>query len=274
MKKYVVLISCIAVMLGLVGCSGASSSGKVSIVGSTTVAVPVEKLANTYQQNNPGKIVEVQGVGSSAGIKAAHEKTAAIGMASRELKESEKQYGLKEIPIAYDGIAVAVHPSNGIKSLSMEEVKDIYEGRITHWSEVGGIDEAIIVITREAGSGTRSAFEEIVGLQEDRDGKTVSTIAQTALVAEGNGTVKATVASKENGIGFISLGTVDETIKPLAINGVDATTEAVLQGSYPISRRLLILTQPTIEKETQAFIDFVLSKEGQSIVSENYIPVN
>lgn len=282
-NKWVLKVSTLLLTSLIVTACGTTSTGttdelqtttKISVVGSTTVTVPMELLANTYQEKNPNIVIEVQGVGSSAGVKAAHEKTADIGMASREIKESEKTYGLKEIPIAHDGIAVVIHPSNNARDLTMEQVKGIYEGTITNWKEVGGADRPIIVVTREAGAGTRGAFEEIVGLHEDRNGKDVSTITPIALVGEGNGTIKATVASKKDSIGFISLGTVDETVKALSIEGVPATAETVLEGEYPISRRLLILTQPEQSEKVSDFITFILGEEGQDIVSEHYIPVS
>ncbi|OON97077.1 MAG: phosphate-binding protein [Epulopiscium sp. Nele67-Bin005] len=265
----------------LVGC-GSSDSGSgggsgttvISTVGSTTVATPMEVLADAYMAKNSSVVVEVQGVGSSSGIKAAYDGSADMGMASRTLKEEEKTWGLTETTIALDAIAVCVNPANSVTTLTFDQLKGIYEGDITNWSEVGGPNEQIIVVTREDGSGTRGAFEELVGLQEDRDGNTISTIAATALVQQGNGAVQSTVASREYAIGYMSLGNIDSTVKPLAVDGVEPTVAAALAGTYKISRPLLVLTSDSANDVTKDFLSFILSAEGQEIVGQSFIPVN
>lgn len=246
------------------------SSVKISIIGSTTIVEPMEKLVATYKELGNTDNIEVQGNGSSAGIKAAIDGTADIGMASRELSEEEKASGLVETVIAYDGIAVIVNPSNGVSNLTKAQVKDIFEGTITNWSEVGGVDKDIIVVTREAGSGTRGAFEEILKLLDENK---ASTITNTALVSEGTGAVMATVASKEASIGFVSLGYIDDTVKALSVDGVEPTVETVKANEYTISRPLLLVSKPTIKKESQAVIDFIIGDEGQEIMAEKYISV-
>lgn len=256
------------------GTTQTTGSAKIQAVGSTTVAVPMDELVLKYKEKNPEVVIEVQGVGSSAGVKAAHEKTADIGMVSREIKESEKEYGLTETVIAYDGIAIVLNPANGVEDLTAEQVKGIFEGTITNWSEVGGADENIIVVTREDGSGTRSAFEEILGLQKEIGDKKVSSITQSALVAEGNGTIKATVASKAGAVGYVSLGFIDETVKAISVDGVIPTPESVKASEYSVSRPLLILTQPDAPAHVEEYVAFILGAEGQEVVSEKYIPVN
>ena len=246
------------------------NSTKIAIVGSTTIAEPMEKLVAAYKETGNTDDIEVQGNGSSAGIKAAIDGTADIGMSSRELSEEEKASGLVETVIAYDGIAVVVNPANAETGLTQEEVKGIFEGTITNWSEVGGADQDIIVVTREAGSGTRSAFEEIVGLLDEAK---ASTITDTALVSDGTGAVMATVASKEAAIGFISLGYMDDTVKALEIDGVAPTTESVKSGEYKISRPLLLVATPSVKPEAQAVIDFITADAGQEIMSEKYISI-
>ncbi|MGL4736572.1 MAG: phosphate ABC transporter substrate-binding protein [Cellulosilyticaceae bacterium] len=266
-KKLIVAMSILALGLTtLTGCAGSSASGssKISIVGSTTVAAPMEQLADAYAETNPDQVIEVQGVGSSAGIKAAYDKTADIGMASRELKEEEKAWGLTETVIAYDGIVTVTNPNNPITGLTTEQVKGIFDGTITNWNEVGGNDEQIIVVTREDGSGTRAAFEEILDLK----------IAPTAIVADGNGAVKASVASKAGAIGYVSLGYIDDTVKADALDGVEPTVETVKSGDYKISRPLLIVNNPEISESTKTFIDYILGAEGQAILAEKYIPLN
>ena len=251
----------------------AASSSKVVAVGSTTVAVPMEELANKYKEIKPDVVVEIQGVGSSAGIKAITDGTADMGMLSRELKESEQSDNIEVTTIAHDGIAIVLNPANGVENLTSEQVKGIFEGQITNWSEVGGNDEPIVVVTREDGSGTRSAFEEILGLQQEIEGKKVSSIAQTALVAEGNGTIKATVASKSGAIGFVSLGFIDDTVKAVSVDGVMPTVETVKSGEYSVSRPLLVVTDTESTQTTQDFLTFILGDEGQEIISEKYISV-
>ena len=243
---------------------------KISIVGSTTITEPMEKLVEAYKKSGCPDKIEVQGNGSSAGIKATIDGTADIGMASRELSEEEKGAGLVETVIAYDGIAVIVNPKNGITGLTKVQIKDIFEGKITNWSEVGGIDQDIIVVTREAGSGTRSAFEEILKLLDENK---ASTIVGTALVSEGTGAVMATVATKEASIGFVSEGYLDDSIKSLAIDGVECTVDNVKSGSYIISRPLILVTKPDVKTQAQQIIDYIVGDEGQKIMSEKYISI-
>ena len=272
MKIKALALGLIVGTMALAGCGGSGSEGggKISVVGSTTVAEPMEKLAGEYKAKVADANIEVQGNGSSAGIKAASDGTAQLGMSSRELSEEEKGLGLTETVIAHDGIAVVVNTVNGVSDLSKAQIKDIYEGKIANWSEVGGNDAPIVVVTREAGSGTRGAFEEILGLVSS-DG--ASTIAPTALVGEGTGSIMATVASKENAIGYISLGYMDETVKPVSIEGVIPTNEAVSKGEYTISRPLLLLSSDKTTEEAKAFVDYIMGEEGQSIMGENYIAV-
>ncbi len=256
--------------MAFTGCGSSSSSQKVSVVGSTTVAEPMEKLGEKYKEVKPEVEIEVQGNGSSAGIKAVSDGTADVGMSSRELSDSEQSLGLKETVIAHDGIAIVVNPANGISDLTLEQVKDIYEGKITNWSQVGGINQDIIVVTREAGSGTRSALEEIVGLQ---DADKASTITDTALVSEGTGSIMATVASKEAAIGYISLGYMNDTVKGLSIDGVVPSAETVKSGEYKISRPLLLLTKESTNENTTDFLNFIVGTEGQEIIAEKYISI-
>ena len=274
MKKKLLL--CIAgVMIGtmaLTGCGSSNSKGpKVSIVGSTTVSEPMEQLAEKYKETVPDANIEVQGNGSSAGIKAVADGTADMGMSSRELSEEEKRLGLTETVIAHDAIAVVVNTTNEVTNLTKEQIKDIYEGKITNWSQVGGKDENIIVVTREAGSGTRGAFEELLGLLTTDK---ASTIIDRALVSEGTGSIMATVASKENAIGYISLGYRNETVKLVEVDGVMPSAETVLANEYMISRPLLLLTSNNTSDEAKALLDYIVGAEGQSVIAEKYIPIN
>ncbi len=281
----IIIVGILTLAIGvavLVGCSrertvkSMNSNGhtkKISIVGSTTVAVPMELLIEKYKDINKDVTIELQGIGSSAGIKAVSDEIANIGMSSRNLKEEEKTKELTETIIAYDGIALVVHPSNKVSNLTKDQIKDIFEGNITNWKEVGGENKEIIVITREYGSGTRDAFEELMKLQEEKDDKKMSTIAPSALVAEGTGTILATVSSKTGSIGFVSLGFVSDTVKILSIDGIKPTTQTVVDGSFPISRPLLLITKKDGDNASKEFINFILTEEGQKIMSSQYIPV-
>lgn len=250
-----------------------TAGGKVVAVGSTTVAVPMEGIAEKYKEVTPEVVVEVQGVGSSAGVKAVADGTADIGMVSRELKDNEQNEDFVITTMAYDGIAIVVNPANGVTDLTAAQVKDIFEGTVTNWSQVGGAGQPIIVVSREDGSGTRSAFEELLKLEKEIEGKKVSSMSQAALIAEGNGTMKATVASKEGAVGFVSLGFIDDTVKGVSIDGVQPTVESVKDGSYSISRPLLLVTHKDANNQVTTFVDYILSDAGQEIVSEKYIPV-
>lgn len=245
--------------------SGGSLKGTINIIGSTSVQPLAQELADAFEKIESGIQIDIQSVGSTAGVKAANDGTADIGTSSRDLKSEEKEWGLTEHVIAMDGIAIAVHPSNPVTDLTTEQAAKIFKGEISNWSEVGGENKEIIVVSREAGSGTRGAFEEILGIENE--------LSDTALIAEGNGAVKQNIATKEAAIGYVSLGYIDESIKPLKIDGVEATVETIKANEYPVARPFLMLTKGELEPEVQAFIDFIMSSEGQEIVGNSYIPV-
>ncbi len=252
-----------------------SLSGKIMIVGSTSVQPLAEKLADEFNKEHPDLRIDIQGVGSTAGVKAANDGTCDIGTASRALKSEEESWGLTENIIALDGIAVVVNPANKVQDLQNEDVLKIFTGEINNWKDLGGEDKEIIVVSREAGSGTRGAFEELMKLEKKVEGKTVSLVVDNALIAEGNGAVLANVAGKESSIGYMSLGMVDESkVKKVKINGVEATVQNIKSQSYPIARPFLMLTKDEPTQETQAFLEFILSNGGQKVVAEDYIPVN
>ncbi|MBN2897870.1 MAG: phosphate ABC transporter substrate-binding protein PstS family protein [Clostridia bacterium] len=248
--------------------------GHVNVVGSTSVTPVAQEIAEAFMAKEPGVKVDVQGVGSSAGVKAASDGSADIGMASRNLKEGEKEWGLTEHVLAFDGIAVVVNPANGVGELTADQATAIFKGEITNWKDVGGADQEILVISREAGSGTRGAFEELLDLEaENAEGKTISAVKKDALVAEGNGAVKANVAKKEYAIGYLSLSYVDETVKGVSIDGVAPSVDAIVAGEYNVSRPFLLLTKGELSPAAQAYMDFAFSEEGQAIVAEKLIPV-
>ncbi len=252
-----------------------SLSGKVMIVGSTSVQPLAEELADEFNKQHPDLRIDIQGVGSTAGVKSVNDGTCDIGTASRALKSEEESWGLTETVIAMDGIAVIVNPANKVQDLQNEDVLKIFTGEINNWKDLGGEDKEIIVVSREAGSGTRGAFEELMKLEKKEGDKTVSLVVDNALIAEGNGAVLANVAGKESAIGYMSLGMVDESkVKKANINGVEATVQNIQNQSYPIARPFLMLTKGEPTQETKAFLDFILSNEGQEVVAKDYIPVN
>ena len=255
----------IALVLLITGCRGQSGHKGVIVAGSTSVQPYAEILAEEYASLYPGRIVDVQGGGSSAGIAAAESHTADIGMSSRGLKEKESH--LWSVEIAKDGLAIIVHPSNPVEDLTIDQIREIYTGKITNWSEVGGSDSNIHLIAREAGSGTRSAFMELVMDKE--------LITPKSIIQSSNGAIKLLVTGDINAIGFISLGLVDDDVKALKLGGVPATTENVINHSYSLFRPFLYVCNGEPTGEVNDFINFTLSPEGQrSLALEGLIPVH
>jgi phosphate transport system substrate-binding protein len=249
------LIPCLLAVPLLISC--ARSSGGLIIAGSTSVQPFAEILSEEFMRENPGINIDVQGGGSAAGILAAQSGTADIGMSSRALEGDETR--LWSVEIARDGLAIIIHPNNPISSLTTEQVRDIYSGKIEDWSLLGGLKSQIHVFTREEGSGTRASFENMIM------GKTP--IMARALVQDSNGAVRQLVGDDPASIGYISLGLVDITVKALELNGVTATREHVLDGSYGLSRPFLFVTISEPVGLSKQFIDFTLSEKGESILN-------
>lgn len=238
----------------------ADGSGEtVAISGSTSVGPLAEKLAAKYE-TDVNVNIEVNQIGSSAGIANAMNGVSDIGMSSRDLKEEEKA-AVEEVIIAYDGIVVVTHPSNPVNDLTMEQVKQIFTGEVTNWKELGGKDLEIVVVSREDGSGSRDAFQEIVGYESGQ-------LIRNAIVASGNGNIKTTVATNKHAVGFISFEYIDETVSTLNINGVEPTADNVLNNSYALARPFLFVHQDGLHEAGEQFIDFILSSDGQDIVEE------
>jgi phosphate transport system substrate-binding protein len=246
-------------------------SGQLQLAGSTTVQPLAEVLAEEFMSMYPDVTIEVQGGGSSVGVTSAGEGTVAIGNASRNIKDSEFETfpDLKVFTIAFDGIAVVTNPDLELPSLSIDQVKAIFAGEITNFSEVGGPDAEIVVVSREEGSGTRAAFEELVMETGDEE----AVISENALLQQSNGQVRTTVSTTPNAIGYLSFGFLDESINTVAIDGVEPSVANVKNGSYPIFRPLNMLTNGEPQGLAKAFIDFILSADGQAIVAEEYITV-
>ena len=259
-----------AIVAMLSGCANNSESDKqnsnsshstIPISGSTSVGPLAEKLAAKYKEQDNAKI-EINQIGSSAGITNAMNGVSEIGMSSRDLKEEEKANDLQEVVIAYDGIVVVTHPSNKVKNLTLDQVKQIFTGKVTNWSEVGGDDMEIVVVSREDGSGSRDAFQEIVGYGSGE-------LIKNSIIASGNGNIKTTVANNKHAVGFISFEYIDDSISTMKIDGVEATAENVLQKKYSLSRPFLfVYKEESLTGAGQKFIDFILSEEGQKIAAE------
>ncbi|MEW6457673.1 MAG: phosphate ABC transporter substrate-binding protein [Bacillota bacterium] len=245
--------------------AGTELQGSITIAGSTSVQPVSEELAKAFMTKHPKVTVSVQGGGSSQGIKAAIDGIADIGASSRKLKDDEAAQ-VHQTLICSDGIAVIIHPSNEVSGLTLEQVKKIYAGEITNWKEVGGRDKAIAVVTREEGSGTRGAFEEIVMGKEAK-------IWARAIVQPSSGGVKAAVAGNPDAIGYTSLGYLDDSVKTVEVDGVAPTAENIRNGSYKISRPFLYLTRGEPSGPVKEYIDFCLGPEGQEIVAQDYIPL-
>ena len=284
-KKLLVLVVALLVIFAFAGCSTETEDsetendkveaqqptvddnaektleGEVTISGSTSVEKIGKGAALEFEALYPDVTVTYEGIGSSSGIKNANEGTSMIGTASRNLKEEEKSWGMNEVAIAYDGVAVISHPDNSLEGLTMDQVQSIFKGEITNWSQVGGADEEIVVVSRENGSGTRGAFEELVGFEDE--------LTENAIIAEGNGNVQTTVAGNEKAIGYVSFTYINETVKPLLVDGVEPTTENVLSGDYGISRPfLMVYHDENMNEASEEFVNFVLSEDGQMIVED------
>jgi phosphate transport system substrate-binding protein len=272
--RYLLTASLLVATLLVAACGGSTPtgngmSGEITAAGSTTVQPLAEVLGEAFTASHPDVRVTVQGGGSSVGVKSAGEGTVDVGMASRAVKDSELQEfaGLQIYTIARDGIAIVTYLDVPVDDLTKDQVREIFAGQITNWSEVGGPDAPIVVVSREEGSGTRGAFEEMVMGDE-------AVIADTAILQPSNGAVKTTVSTTPDSVGYISFGYLDESVKALAVDGVDATEENAAGGSYPVVRPLNMLTNGEPGELASSWLDFILSADGQAIVvEEGYIAV-
>jgi phosphate transport system substrate-binding protein len=245
-------------------------TGNVQVIGSTSVGPLARTLSDAFTAVNTGVTIDIQEIGSTEGIKAVSDGTADIGTSSRDLKDDEKTLGLTEHVIAYDGIAVVVNPANKVSDLSKDQIAKIFKGEIKNWKEVGGDDKPITVVTREAGSGTRGAFQELLKLEEKQaDGTKKSLISEKALVTDSTGSAKTTVSGNESAIGYVSLGALDNTVKATKVEGIEPTVETVKAKTYPIYRPFLMLTKGEMKPEVKAYIDFIMSADGQKLVVED-----
>lgn len=273
MKKFGALLLACVLSFSLVGCgnndgssdAAASGSGDVSgtvaLNGSTSMEELVNGLKEAIVETYPNLQLEPQFTGSSAGVEAVTNGTADIGDVSRALTDEEKAGGLVENVVAIDGIAVITDTANTATNLTTQQLKDIYTGKITNWSEVGGADQNIVVIGRESGSGTRDAFEEILDIADQ---------CQLAQTLNETGAVAAAVQSTPGAIGYISLDALNDKVKALQLDGVAPSEETVKDGSYTLQRPFVMATKGEISEQSaqvQAVFEFINSDAGQEVIS-------
>ena len=270
MKKIMTTILAGALALSLLaGCGAgggettpqnASLAGTVATDGSTSMEKVIGALGEAFENDHEGVTFTYNPTGSGSGITAVAEGRCDIGLASRALKDEEKARGLKETTLALDGIAVIVHPDNAVKDLDLETVAKIYTGEITNWKELGGSDSEIVLIGREAGSGTRDGFESITGTAE-------KCLYRQELTSTGD--VITSVAGNPAAIGYASLASVKDTVRALSVNGVTPTEDTVKDGSYPVQRPFVLVTKEdkALSAVAQAFFDYATSPEAGEIIS-------
>jgi phosphate transport system substrate-binding protein len=266
MKKLVFIILACAFVFSVV--CFAAPGGSITMAGSTSVQPLAEELAKAYMAKNPEIKIAVQGGGSGAGVKAAIDGTADIGMCSRELNADEGS--LVGTEIAKDGVAIIINKANSLTNVTLEQLQKIYTGSFTQWKQVAGpkgLNTKIVVVNREAGSGTRGAFEELVL------GKLKNT--SNCIVQSSTGAVQQTVAVTKEAIGYISLGSLDlKAVKAITVNGIICNEKNIIAKTYLIQRPFLLLTKSAPSGATKEFIDWILSPDGQKIVAKDYISVS
>ena len=256
MKKLLAIAVCISVAFTLFSCSR-SSHKAVTLAGSTAFQPFAEKLAEHYMAEHKDAHINVQGGGSAVGIQSALSGAANIGMADLPTLPDEAKE-LSSTIVARDGIAVVVNPKNNITNLSIQQVKDVFSGKIANWKELGGLDAEIRVVSREEGSGTRRSFDKLA-LESAK-------LSPKALFQNSNGTIREAVASDPNAISYLSIGIVDNRVRAVSYNGVSPTNENVKKGLYQLARPVYFLTKGEQSEQVKAFIDYVLSKEAQDIL--------
>ncbi len=266
-KTAIMGIASLMLIAGLAGCgktekADAGLSGKIALAGSTSMEKLCEAMSESFMEANPGVTVTVEYTGSSAGVEALINGSTDIGNASRNLKDGEKGKGAVENIVAIDGIAVITDKNNKASDLTKEQLVGIYTGTVTNWKEVGGNDETIVVIGREAGSGTRGAFEELLKIEDK---------CKYAQELDSTGAVLAKVASIPGAIGYISLDAANDTIQKISLNGVAATEENIVAGKYQLSRPFVMATKGEVSQQNElvkAWFEYIRSEEGKKVVSK------
>ena len=269
MKKIISFVLIAVMALSLVACGGNDGlSGKVATDGSTSMQKVIMSLKETFEDENSGVEVTYNPTGSGAGITAVLEGRCDIGLSSRNLKDAEKEQGMIGTVLAYDGIAVIVNPENTVEDLTVGQIAAIYTGEITNWSEVGGIDAEIVLIGREAGSGTRGGFEVIVDVED---------ACQYRQELTSTGDVITAVSQNPGAIGYASLASVKNTVKAIKVGGVAPSDETVKNETYAIQRPFVLVTKEGVElsETAKAFFDFITSEAAREVITAaGVVPAN
>ena len=269
MKKLLLTLS----IVSLVFSSTFVWAGKLVIKGSTTVLPIAQKVAEAYMKEHPETKISISGGGSGNGIKAIIDGSTDIADSSRFIKKKEIKLAMKKgvypVPfrVAYDCIIPIIHPSNTVKNLTLDQLKKIYQGRITNWKNVGGPDRRISVVSRDTSSGTYEVWEKKV-MKKER-------VFPGALLQASNGAVAQVVSKNKNAIGYIGIGYMESTVRPVKVNGIEGSIATTLNGTFPISRPLFMFTQSWPKGEIINFLNFLLHPDkGQKLVSESgYVPL-
>ena len=275
MKKFIALALALVMALSLVACGGSNNdnttpddnsgdaavTGTVSTDGSTSMEKVIGALGESFMAANAGTTVGYNPTGSGAGITAVSEGRCDIGLSSRALKDDEKSSGLKETVLAYDGIAIIVHPDNPVSDLTIEQIAQLYTGEVTNWKDVGGNDAEIVLIGREAGSGTRDGFESITGTKEK---------CQYRQELTSTGDVITAVSQNPDAIGYASLASIKDSVKALNVDGVTPSEATVKDGSYKVQRPFVLVTVEgkALTPVAQAFFDYATSPDAAAIIAK------
>ena len=260
MRKMIPMMMAAALTMAmLAGCSNTKTTGSVSTDGSTSMEKVIGALGESFQEDT-GISFTYNPTGSGSGIKAVQEGRCDIGLSSRNLKDEEKASGLTGTVLAYDGIAIVVNPENPVTDLSLETIADIYTGEITNWSEVGGNDAEIVLIGREAGSGTRDGFESITDTEDT---------CQYRQELTSTGDVITTVSQNPDAIGYASVASVKDNVKALAVDGVSASEDTIKDGSYVVQRPFVLVTKSDtkLSEAAQKFFDYITSTDAKEIIA-------
>ena len=246
----------------LAGCSVGPETGTVATDGSTSMEKMIGTIGEGFEELNEGLTFTYNPTGSGSGIQAVQEDRCDIGLSSRSLKDEEKESGLEETVVAYDGIAIIVNKDNPIQDLKIEQIADIYTGKITNWKELGGKDAEIVLIGREAGSGTRDGFESITETKDECKYRQELT---------STGDVITTVSNNPNAIGYASFSAIKDNVKVLTVNGVEVNDETVKDGSYLVQRPFVFVTKKDkpLSEVAQKFFDFALSEDASQFILDS-----
>lgn len=279
-RRIIAIMAAVSLMtFGLVGCGSESPqsadaaeqgkneesvelNGTIKLAGSTSMEKLCEAMSESFMERNPGVTVTVEYTGLGAGLESLAAGSVDIGNASRGLKDEEKASGVVENIVAIDGIAVITNKSCSIKDVTSKDLAKIYSGEITDWAELGGEEQPIIVIGREAGSGTRDAFEELLEVKD---------VCAYAQELDSTGAVLAKVAATPGTIGYVSLDVVDDTVSGLKIDGVEPAEEEILAGNYMLQRPFVMATKGEISEQNdlvQAWFNYINSDDGKEVIKQ------